>query len=161
MIMSESKIEMYYNAFKKFAKDPTSSQLEIQTSLALIKEKFSDIFGVQNDFIATTLYYYLSNGYHDKDIKLPDFIGKFIGFSTLLSKDLHIFVHNFLDANRDGQVTLIDLIFFRYTPINTQFGREIDSAIDSFINRYIMKYQKIRPRVITIDHFIEFYPTLS
>jgi hypothetical protein len=61
----------------------------------------------------------LTDGYLDKKIRLPDFIKKFFGFSTYLKKDFIKFWFDFLDVNRDGQVTLIDLIFFyTYLPKN-------------------------------------------
>lgn len=142
--------------------NPTSSESEMIVTLESIRGNFKGIFGVENDFFATALYYYLSNGYHQKEIRLPDFITKFLGFNTLLQKDLYTFMISFLDANRDGQVTLIDLIYF-YTHMakNTQFGEEIANAIELFISKLVFDIRGSRPRVISPTHFRLFFPELS
>ena len=161
-VIGVSKVDDFIKAFRKISANPAHSEVEMIVTLDSIRGNFKAIFGVQNDFFATALYYYLSNGYHQKEIKLPDFISKFLGFNTLLQKDLYTFLISFLDANRDGQVTLIDLIYF-YTHMqkNTQFGEEIANAIELFISKLVFNIRGSRPRVITSTHFRLFFPELS
>ena len=80
--IGEKKVEYFYKAFQKISSDPTKSDLEITATLDSIKKGLPKAFGVQNDFFATTFYYYLSNGYHDKEITLPEFISKFKAFNS-------------------------------------------------------------------------------
>ena len=87
----DKKVEHFYKAFQKIAADPSKSDVEITATFQSIKKKLPKVFGVQNDFFATTFYYYLSNGYHGKEITLPDFISKFKAFNSLLKKDLYNF----------------------------------------------------------------------
>ena len=114
-LLGSQKVEEFWKAFRKIAVNPMKSEIEIIATIESIRANFKSVFGVENEFFATVFYYYLSGGYHQKEIKLPDFISKFLGFNTLLKKDLYNFSISFLDANRDGQVTLIDLIYFLYS----------------------------------------------
>lgn len=133
ILIGESKVEEYWKAFRKLAVDPMKTETEIVATLDSIKANFKKVFGADNDFLAKWIYYYLTWGYLDREIRLPDFISKFLGYSTCLKKDLYKFIFNFLDVNRDGQVTIIDLIFFyTYMPKNTQFGTEIADAIELY-----------------------------
>ena len=138
IFIGESKVEEYWKAFRKLAVDPMKTDTEIVATLDSIKQNFKKVFGVENDFLAKWIYYYLTWGYLDKEVRLPDFISKFLGYSTCLKKDLYKFIFNFLDVNRDEQVTIIDLIFFyTYMPKNTQFGTEIADAIELYQSKLI------------------------
>ena len=160
-MIGDTKIEYFWKAFRKISVDPMKAELDIIATLDSIKSKLPIIFGVENDFFNSTFYYYLSNGYHDKEIRLPDFISKFKAFNNLIKKDLFEFTYDFLDANRDGQVTLIDLIYFRYLPVNTQLGQEIDNAIETFVQELIIKPGVSRPKAISMEVFKEFFPHVS
>ena len=76
------------------------------------------------------------------------------------NKDFIKFIFDFYDVNKDGEVTIIDLIFFyTYLPMNTQFGQEINSAIELFYNKIIMKKGR-RPGIINEEIFQELFPEL-
>ena len=83
LTIGEEKVHQFAAAFSKFCDNKLKPENEMTATLASIQSNFETIFGVRNDFIAKCLYYYLTNGYLDKDIRLPDFIRKFLAFGTL------------------------------------------------------------------------------
>jgi hypothetical protein len=73
---------------------------------------------------------------------------------------MYKFIFNFLDVNRDQQVTIIDLIFFyTYIPTNCQFGEEIAKSITKFANKFVINHG-LRPRVLNIEWFKFIFPQL-
>jgi len=160
IVLGEERVDEFSNAFSKLSNEKLKPENEIIVSLVSIQDNFESIFGVKNDFLAKCIYYYLTDGYLDKDIKLPEFIKKFLCFGTYMKKDFYNFIFNFLDVNKDGQVTMIDLIFFyTYLPMNTQFGAEIAETIEIFSKKFILNKGR-RPGAINIEIFKSLYPEL-
>ncbi|CAI2385007.1 unnamed protein product [Moneuplotes crassus] len=158
--LGEETVDDFCSAFAKLCNDKNKSESELSISLESVVDNFEGIFGVKNDFLAKCIYYFLTGGYLMKDIRITDFIEKFMCFGTGMKRDFYNFIFNFFDVNKDNQVTMIDLLFFyTYLPKNTQFGAEIADSIELFSKKFIMARGR-RPAEMNVEVFQHLFPEL-
>lgn len=138
--IGDADYDWLVKGFKLFYANPESlidSQWYITRKS--INANFQKVFGDFNEYFASQLYYFLSDGLELERIPLYNFIKN---MNLFLSDEKIIImgrVFQFYDSNYDGVVSIVELLQAQAAvPWDTMIGEEINSIIENYVNDVLL-----------------------